>query len=102
MIQEPWQQFREVHVLCLGQTLINEMAPALNLLREAVCGRYIVYLSIIVCSNQKVPDTSVIIYIYYIINARKARTCSILSIWNRVGRGGDDASIPNFQPCPLE
>lgn len=46
MIEEPWQQFREVHVLCLGQTLINEMAPALNLLREAVCGRYIVYLGI--------------------------------------------------------
>lgn len=58
--------------------------------------------ALIVCSNQKVPDTSVIIYIYYIINARKARTCSILSIWNRVGRGGNDASIPNFQPCPLE
>lgn len=46
MIEEPWQQFREVHVLCLRQTLINEMAPSLNLLREAVCGRYIVYLGI--------------------------------------------------------
>lgn len=52
--------------------------------------------ALIVCSNQKVPDTSVITYIYPIINARTARTCPILSIWNRVGYGGNDASIPNF------
>lgn len=56
--------------------------------------------ALIVCSNQKVPDTSVIICIYYIINARRARMCSILSIWNRVGRGGNDAFIPNFPALP--
>lgn len=100
MIEEPWQQFREFVCCASGKHwLMKWPRPWICWGRLFVADTLCIW-ALIVCSNQKVPDSTVIIYLCYIISARKARTRSILSIWNRVGHGGNDASIPNFPALP--